>query len=393
MIEDLTLEQIGKHLRIEVESRIRDGIQFDTNVNVNNVHSKNTRTQNYLKVNKKRTNFKKNNSKDPNKDKKNKLCFNCGKKGHYIREYRFLKNKKKENDSNSNMANAVEEIIAMVTEMRIGMITEVNMAVATNSSDWWFDSGATVHVCNVKAQFKTYVIATDGEEVLMGNHNSAKVHGKGTVEMQFTSEKKLILTNVFHVPEIKKNLVFANLLCKKGIKAVIKSAKLILSKNGMFIGNGYSCDGMFKLIIINKVISHSSYIVESSSLWHGRLSHLNFKYLKYMSKRGLISYKHDNNEKCEICIQAKMTKKPFPTVHRNSQILQIIHSDICELNGILTRGGKIYFITFIDDFSRYTYVYLMKNKDEAFDMFKRYKSEVENHKEKKIKILRTDRGG
>jgi arginyl-tRNA--protein-N-Asp/Glu arginylyltransferase len=112
-----------------------------------------------------------------------------------------------------------------------------------------------------------------------------------------------------------------------------------------------------------------------------------------MSKRGLISYKHDNSEKCEICIQAKMTKKPFPTVHRNSQILQIIHSDICELNGILTRGGKRYFITFIDDFSRYTYVYLMKNKDEAFDMFKRYKSEVENHKEKKIKILRTDRGG
>jgi hypothetical protein len=266
MTEDLALEQIGKHLRIEVESRIRDGIQFDTNVNVNNVHSKNTRTQNYLKVNKKRTNFKKNSSKDPNKDKKNRLCFNCGKKGHYIRECRFLKDKKKENGSNSNMANAVEEIIAMVTEMRIGMITEVNMATATNSSDWWFDSGATVHVCNEKAKFKTYVIATDDEKVLMGNHNSAKVHGKGTVEIQFTSENKLILTNVFHVPEIKKNLVSANLLCKKGIKAVIESDKLILSKNGMFIGKGYSCDGMFKLSIINKVISHSSYIVESSSL-------------------------------------------------------------------------------------------------------------------------------
>jgi hypothetical protein len=135
MTKDLTLEQIGKHLRIEVESRIRDGIQFDTNVNVNNVHSENTRTQNYLKVNKKRTNFKKNNSKDPNKDKKNKLCFNCGKKGHYICKCKFLKNKKKGNGSNSNMANAVEEIIAMVIEMRIGMITEVNIAATTNSSD------------------------------------------------------------------------------------------------------------------------------------------------------------------------------------------------------------------------------------------------------------------
>jgi hypothetical protein len=112
-----------------------------------------------------------------------------------------------------------------------------------------------------------------------------------------------------------------------------------------------------------------------------------------MSKHSLISYKRDNNEKCEIYIQTKMTKKPYPKIHRNSQILELIHSDICELNGILTRGGRRYFITFIDDFSRYTYVYLMKSKDEAFSMFKRYKYEAENKKEKKIKFLRIDRGG
>jgi hypothetical protein len=81
MTKDLTFEQIGKHLRIEVESRIRNGIQFETNVNVYNVHNGVNRTQNYLKVNKKRTNFKKNNCKDPNKGKKNRSCFNCEKKG------------------------------------------------------------------------------------------------------------------------------------------------------------------------------------------------------------------------------------------------------------------------------------------------------------------------
>lgn len=72
--------------------------------------------------------------------------------------------------------------------------------------------------------------------------------------------------------------------------------------------------------------------------------------------------------------------------------MELIHSDICEFNGVLTRGGKIYFITFIDDYSRYTYVYLMNNKDEAFDFFKRYKAEVENRKEKKIKIFHMDGG-
>ena len=68
-------------------------------------------------------------------------------------------------------------------------------------------------------------------------------------------------------------------------------------------------------------------------------------------------------------------------------MLELVHSNVCELNGVLARGGKRYFITFIDDFSRFTYVYLMINKDESFDMFKRYKTEVENQKDKKIKIL------
>ena len=71
----------------------------------------------------------------------------------------------------------------------------------------------------------------------------------------------------------------------------------------------------------------------------------------------------------------------------------LVHIDICELNGILTRGGNRYFITFIDDFTKFTHVYLMRNKDKAFDMFKVYKSEVENQKDKKIKVLRSDRGG
>lgn len=104
----------------------------------------------------------------------------------------------------------------------------------------------------------------DNQRVLMGNHNFAKVLGKGTVELQFTLGKKLILLNVLHVPEIRKNLVSANLFCKNGIKTVLESDKLIMSKNEMFVEKGYSCDGMFKLNIINKLNS-SAYIVESSS--------------------------------------------------------------------------------------------------------------------------------
>lgn len=84
-----------------------------------------------------------------------------------------------------------------------------------------------------------------------------------------------------------------------------------------------------------------------------------------MSKHGLISYKHESNSKCEICIQSKMTKKPFPRTERTTQMLELVHSDICEFNGMLTRGDSRYFIIFIDDYSRYTYVYLMRHKSQA----------------------------
>ena len=115
-----------------------------------------------------------------------------------------------------------------------------------------------------------------------------------------------------------------------------------------------------------------------------------------MARKGMINYKHENEcmQRCETCIESKITKRSFPRVERNnSKLLDLVHSDICELNGVITRGGKRYFITFIDDYSRYTYVYLIRTKDEAFEMFKRYKAEVENQQSSRIKILRSDRGG
>ena len=60
---------------------------------------------------------------------------------------------------------------------------------------------------------------------------------------------------------------------------------------------------------------------------------------------------------------------------------------------MLTRGGKRYFITFINNYSHFTYVYLLRTKDEAFGKFKEFKKMVENQMERKIKVLRSDRGG
>ena len=91
---------------------------------------------------------------------------------------------------------------------------------------------------------------------------------------------------------------------------------------------------------------------------------------------------------------AKMTKTPFSrTMEQATDLLEIIHTDVCGPVGVEARGGYRYFLTFIDDLSRYGYIYLMKHKSETFEKFKEFQSEVENHRNKKIKFLRSDHGG
>ena len=91
-----------------------------------------------------------------------------------------------------------------------------------------------------------------------------------------------------------------------------------------------------------------------------------------------------------------MTKAPFTGKgQRATERLELIHSDVCGPMRVMARGGYYYFITFTDDFSRYGYVYLMRNKSDSFEKFKEYKAEVEKQigGGTSIKILRSDRGG
>lgn len=96
--------------------------------------------------------------------------------------------------------------------------------------------------------------------------------------------------------------------------------------------------------------------------------------------RRLVNLEHlpkfhiDLIHKCKTCVETKLTKSHFSTIERSTEPLELIHSDICDLKFIQTRGGKTYFITFIDDCIRYCYVYLLKSKDEALEMFVHYKN-------------------
>jgi transposase InsO family protein len=78
---------------------------------------------------------------------------------------------------------------------------------------------------------------------------------------------------------------------------------------------------------------------------------------------------------------------------RVTKLLALVHTDVCDPIGTSARGGYSYFIIFTDDFSRYDYVFLMRHKLESLKRFKEFQNEVENQFEKKIKALRSNRGG
>ena len=73
-------------------------------------------------------------------------------------------------------------------------------------------------------------------------------------------------------------------------------------------------------------------------------------------------------------------------------ILEIIHSDVCSPMSSSSLSGYVYYVSFIDDFSRKTWIYFMKNKDEIFSNFKEFKALIENRTKNKIKTFQSDNG-
>ena len=238
------------------------------------------------------------------------------------------------------------------------------------------------------------------KKLFMGNSSTSKVEGKRKIILKMTSGKELTLNDVLHVPEFRKDLVSGSLLSKKGFRLVFESDKFVLTKSEIYVGKGYMSNGLFKMNVMtivsdfNNKNTSSTYMLESSNIWHDRLGHVNFDTLhKLMNLELLPKFNIDANHKCETCVESKLTRASFQIIERSTKPLELIHSDTCDLKYVQTRGGKKYFVTFIDDCTRYCYVYFLRSKDEALEKFMHYKNEVENQLGRKIKAIRSDRGG
>ena len=138
-------------------------------------------------------------------------------------------------------------------------------------------------------------------------------------------------------------------------------------------------------------------IVNESWLWHRRLGHLNFQSLKNLQQKNMV-YGLPNiqevKEVCEGCALGKHHRESFPKkAWRAKAPLELVHTDVCGPMTTPTHAGNKYFLIFVDDFTRMTWVYFMRQKSDVFSIFKKFQNFVERQSGYLMKVLRSDRGG
>ena len=323
---------------------------------------------------------------------KEDACFECGVVGHWKRNcptYLAGLKTKKAGEGTSGIS-----------------IFMIEMGIFTFSSTTWvFDTGCGTHICNSLQGFRRSKKLKAGDMVLhMGNGAKVAVQEIGTFEMCLPNGLYLLLDNVCYIPSLTRNIISVSRLKQSGFNYQFVDDNIHSFLKGIFYFEARPANGIYELNLdcssSNNSIYHVNtkrvkYNLNQTYLWHCRLGHINKKRISQLQKSGLLeANENESFDICESCLCGKMTKSPFSgSSERASDLLGIIHTDVCGPFKVMTRYGERYYITFTDDFSRYGYVFLMKHKHEAFEKFKLFQSEAENQLNKTIKVLRSDRGG
>jgi hypothetical protein len=126
---------------------------------------------------------------------------------------------------------------------------------------------------------------------------------------------------------------------------------------------------------------------DSSKLWHCHLGHISRGRIERLVKNEILPpLEFSDIEQCIDCIKGKYVKQIKKGANRSTGTLEIIHTDICGPFPMKSVDGYDSLITFTNDYSRYGYIYTIKEKSEVLDKFKIFKAEVENQHDKRIKI-------
>ncbi|CAL2264786.1 unnamed protein product [Prunus armeniaca] len=228
-----------------------------------------------------------------------------------------------------------------------------------DSKSWIIDSGATDHMTFDPDDFLN---TTQPRRTCIANANGVTypVTGAGTVAL--SSSLTLIFT-------LRRFLV------------------VVLREGGLYYVDDFS-PGM-----ANSVTHPFDSKQKQIWLWHRRLGHPSFSYMKHLIPDLFSGFK-DSDFTCDTCILAKSHRVPYPlSTNKCTTPFTLIHSDVWGPSPITAPSGVRWFVTFIDDCTRMTWLYLLKNKNEVFSRFQSFHKQMKTQFNAQIQILRSDNGG
>ncbi|CAH2109079.1 unnamed protein product [Euphydryas editha] len=318
------------------------------------------------------------------KRKQNVKCYNCKQYGHYRNQ---CTNKDKSFKNTENKSSKTSNAFSAVFFNRI-----------FDKSDWYVDSGASSHLTSNKDWMIDMCYSGFIKEIVVANQNKIPVLCCGNVNITTSTEEcdyNITVENVLCVPMLSTNLLSVSQLIRQGNKVHFTSKGCeIFNKHDTLVATASLLNGVYKL---NTTTCLVAAVAESPGVWHRRLGHVNSYNMNKMQDavKGIkfTEIANINKSNCIVCCEGKQNRLPFAHEgNRSTELLEVIHSDICGPMENLSLGGARYFLIFVDDYSRMTYVYFLKGKNEALHYFKEYKAKVENLTSKRIKILTSDNG-
>ena len=231
----------------------------------------------------------------------------------------------------------------------------------------------------------------------MGNNDVCKIVGIGEVHLETEVGCRLILKNVRHVPDLRLNLISIGKLDDDGFYSSFANGTWRLSKHSLVVAKGKKCCSLYKSMMqLCKGEMNVSEGDLTADLWHTRLGHMSAKGMEILARKDkLPKLKGMPLYTCTHCLVGKPKRVSFhkSSSYKKSNVLELIHSDVCGPMSTKTIGGALYFVTFIDDHSRKLWCYAMKTKDEVSEIFQSFHVEIERETGRTLKCLRSDNGG
>jgi hypothetical protein len=246
-----------------------------------------------------------------------------------------------------------------------------------SSYTWWIDSDATIHVVNsLQGLSMRRTLQKRERTIRVANSEEAKVDAIGENPLEISNNFTLYLHDVLYEPSMRRNLIYVSSLDDDGFDCLFGKRQCLITFNNEVVGHTFRHDKLYLLSIknfINVVWSENDVNVfssknkrkridnVSSKLWHHCLGHISRGRIERLVKESiLLPLEFLDFKQCIDCIKGKYVKQIKKNAKRSAGLLEIIHMDICGPFPIASVDGYNSFITFTNDYSRYGYIYPIK---------------------------------